>query len=72
MSWFSSSSSSSAVKELHPPTARVGDGECFGPLNAADTEWLCAGGFTTETQTWYFFTPSGALGMVQVIHSAVG
>jgi hypothetical protein len=70
MSWLASSAA--PVRELQPPTDRVGNGEGFGPLTPADTEWLCAGGFATETQIWYLFTPSGALGMVQVIHSAVG
>ncbi|SCZ87661.1 BZ3500_MvSof-1268-A1-R1_Chr2-2g05127 [Microbotryum saponariae] len=44
----------------------------YGPLVQEDTEWLCAGGFVTETQTFYATTEQGELIMCQVIHSSVG
>ena len=64
-----------AVGQVHPPKERLSSPEAtFGPLNPQDTSWLCAGGFTTETQTFYAMTAgqSPKLLMVQVIHSAVG
>ena len=71
----SASASASAAGEVHPPKERLSSPDAtFGPLNAQDTAWLCAGGFTTETQTFYAMTPgkNAKLLMVQVIHSAVG
>lgn len=44
----------------------------FGPLEAKDLEWTCAGGFTTETQTWYTILKDGSFATSQIIHSAVG
>lgn len=71
----SSTSSAGTVGQIHPPKERLSNPEAtFGPLNPQDTSWLCAGGFTTETQTFYAMTPGkdAKLLMVQVIHSAVG
>lgn len=53
-----------------PTSAQTG--ELFGELEPKDTEWLCAGGFTTETQTFYNVLENGTLVMVQIIHSAIG
>jgi len=44
----------------------------FGPLEANDLFWTCAGGFVTETQIVYATTPKGQIIMFQIIHSAVG
>jgi hypothetical protein len=46
--------------------------ELYGELQQADTEWLCAGGFVTETQVFYTITDDGKSVMCQVIHSSVG
>ncbi|KAF5359490.1 hypothetical protein D9756_003467 [Leucocoprinus leucothites] len=46
--------------------------ELYGELEQADTEWLCAGGFVTETQVFYLITEDGKSIMCQVIHSSVG
>ncbi|EJD43098.1 oxidative stress survival, Svf1-like protein [Auricularia subglabra TFB-10046 SS5] len=37
-----------------------------------DLQWTCAGGFVSETQTFYQFTEEGLLIMLQVIHASVG
>jgi hypothetical protein len=70
-----SNAAAGTVGQLHPPKERLSNAEAtFGPLNPQDTSWLCAGGFTTETQTFYAMTSGkdAKLLMVQVIHSAVG
>jgi hypothetical protein len=73
MSWFSSSNSSSeSSSNLHPVQSRFNQEALFGPLQTQDLEWICAGGFVTETQTFYATTKEGGLVMCQVIHSAVG
>jgi len=46
--------------------------ELFGELEQKDTEWLCAGGFATETQVFYTVLEDGSSLMCQVIHSAIG
>lgn len=76
----SSSSSSgpataTSVAQVRAPKERLANPEsAFGPLTQQDTSWLCAGGFTTETQTFYAMSggKSPKFIMVQVIHSAVG
>lgn len=70
MSWFSAAAPTGPV--IHPVQLRFGQEALFGPLVKEDTQWLCAGGFITETQTFYATTSSGALVMCQVIHSSVG
>ncbi|KAF8638306.1 hypothetical protein AX17_002326 [Amanita inopinata Kibby_2008] len=57
---------------FHPVSSRYPAQELFGQLEPKDTEWLCAGGFVTETQTFYTITDDGRSLMCQVIHSAVG
>ncbi|KAF5382172.1 hypothetical protein D9615_004403 [Tricholomella constricta] len=57
---------------LHPVSEAFKDNELFGELEPRDTEWLCAGGFITETQTFYIAADDGKFLMCQVIHSAVG
>ncbi|KAF9450898.1 survival factor 1 [Macrolepiota fuliginosa MF-IS2] len=74
---FSSLFSTSApvdpqAPNFFPVAAGVPANELFGELQPADTEWLCAGGFTTETQTFYLNTGDSKTIMCQVIHSAVG
>ncbi|KAK4055893.1 putative cell survival pathways protein [Microbotryomycetes sp. JL221] len=71
MSWFGSSSTPSGPN-FHPVQLAFDQQALFGPLEPQDTEWLCAGGFVTETQTFYATTNKGQLVMCQVIHSAVG
>ena len=76
----SSSSTSSGVNAgqvgvIHPPHERLSNPDStFGPLTAQDTSWLCGGGFTTETQTFYAMTggKNAKFLMVQIIHSGVG
>ncbi|EAU85479.2 survival factor 1 [Coprinopsis cinerea okayama7 len=68
---------SAAPVDPHAPnffsaTTNVPENELFGPLEPKDTEWLCAGGFVTETQTFYTITDDGVSIMCQVIHSATG
>ena len=57
---------------LHPVSSRFKEDEIFGELEAKDTDWLCAGGFATETQIFYISADDGTFIMCQVIHSAVG
>ncbi|KAF9468065.1 oxidative stress survival Svf1-like protein [Collybia nuda] len=57
---------------IHPVSSKFKDDELFGELEPKDTEWLCAGGFATETQTFYITADDGTSIMCQVIHSAVG
>jgi len=69
----------STLPPVHPtaPTFyavsnNLADTELFGELEPQDTEWLCAGGFVTETQIFYVITDDGTSIMCQVIHSSVG
>ncbi|TFK40385.1 survival factor 1 [Crucibulum laeve] len=57
---------------FHPVATKFAASELFGELEPKDTEWLCAGGFVTETQTFYTIGEDGTLLWCQVIHSAVG
>lgn len=57
---------------MFPVSEAFRDNELFGELEPKDTEWLCAGGFVTETQIFYIAADNGASVMCQVIHSAVG
>ncbi|KIM39821.1 hypothetical protein M413DRAFT_184485 [Hebeloma cylindrosporum] len=61
-----------AAPNFHSVSTRFSENELFGELEPKDTEWLCAGGFVTETQTFYVITEDGTSVMCQVIHSAVG
>ena len=70
MSWFASAAPTGP--NLHAVHLRYDQEALFGPLVKEDTEWLCAGGFITETQTFYATTSTGGIVMVQVIHSSVG
>ncbi|CAE6525707.1 unnamed protein product [Rhizoctonia solani] len=61
------------AQNFHPVvTSKTPAGELFSKLEAKDLEWTCAGGFVTETQTWYNFLQDGTLIWCQIIHSAVG
>ncbi|CAE7169678.1 unnamed protein product [Rhizoctonia solani] len=61
------------AQNFHPVvTAKTAPGELFSKLEPKDLEWTCAGGFVTETQTWYNFLEDGTLLWCQIIHSAVG
>ncbi|KAJ3567406.1 hypothetical protein NP233_g6385 [Leucocoprinus birnbaumii] len=72
----SSESTSAPTDPQAPNFFAVADGvpanELYGELQPADTEWLCAGGFVTETQVFYVITEDGKSIMCQVIHSSVG
>jgi hypothetical protein len=57
---------------FHAVASNVAGTELFGELQPKDTEWLCSGGFVTETQTFYVITDDGTSLMCQVIHSSVG
>ena len=71
MSWWGSSAP--VGERVHPPwKSLAADASNFGPLEAADLEWTCAGGFVTETQTFYTNLPDGRVLSIQIIHSAVG
>ncbi|EJD06688.1 survival factor 1 [Fomitiporia mediterranea MF3/22] len=57
---------------FHPVASRYSDNEIAGELEPKDLEWLCAGGFVSETQTYYHFLEDGTFLMCQVIHSSIG
>ncbi|KAF8968154.1 oxidative stress survival Svf1-like protein [Flammula alnicola] len=57
---------------FHSVTSKFSEDQLFGELEPKDTQWLCAGGFVTETQIFYVITDDGTSVMCQVIHSAVG
>lgn len=57
---------------FHAITDTVPQDALFGPLQPSDLEWTRAGGFTTETQTWYSVLEDGSFATSQIIHSAVG
>ncbi|KAF5341922.1 hypothetical protein D9611_001899 [Ephemerocybe angulata] len=57
---------------FHSVTTNVSDSDLFGPLEPKDMEWACAGGFVTETQTFYIIADDGRNIMYQLIHSSVG
>ncbi|OCF38717.1 survival factor 1 [Kwoniella heveanensis CBS 569] len=73
MSWFSSSSSSSAGTgpNFFPVTSSQSG---FGELSPADTAWANTSnkGFQTETQIWYSVLKDGSFLMVQIIWSYLG
>jgi hypothetical protein len=60
------------AQNFTPVNAAIPPEELCGELQQSDTEWLCAGGFVTETQVWYVITEDGKMVMCQIIHSAVG
>ncbi|KAF4613643.1 hypothetical protein D9613_007810 [Agrocybe pediades] len=60
------------AQNFHPVSSKFQETELFGELESKDTEWLCTGGFVTETQIFYVITEDGTSVMCQVIHSAVG
>ncbi|PPQ66222.1 hypothetical protein CVT24_000334 [Panaeolus cyanescens] len=57
---------------FHSVSTNLSEGDLFGELEQKDTEWLCAGGFVTETQTFYIVADDGTSIMCQIIHSSVG
>lgn len=61
-----------AAPNFHPVSEAFKDDQLFGELEPKDTEWLCAGGFVTETQSFYVSADDGTIVWFQVIHSAVG
>ncbi|CBQ69746.1 conserved hypothetical protein [Sporisorium reilianum SRZ2] len=79
-SWLKSDAAAGATgtaaaasgSNFHAITDTVSQDSLFGPLEASDLEWTCAGGFTTETQTWYSVLDDGSFATSQIIHSAVG
>lgn len=74
--WGSSAPADPTAPTFHPVTARY-DVEkhpelLYGELEPKDTEWLCAGGFVTETQIFYQIMDDGKFFWCQVIHSSIG
>ncbi|KAG8873406.1 putative cell survival pathways protein [Tulasnella sp. 331] len=69
---FSSFFADSNTTNLHPVTLNLTPSELYGELTSEDLNWVCAGGFATETQIWYQFLEDGTFMMCQIIHSAVG
>jgi hypothetical protein len=57
---------------FHPVSSNFKPSELFGELEPKDTEWLCAGGFVTETQIFYNILEDGTSLMCQVIYSSIG
>jgi Svf1-like C-terminal lipocalin-like domain/Svf1-like N-terminal lipocalin domain len=71
-SWLSGDTSATDAKpNFRAVTDRAQDA-LFGPLEAKDLEWTCAGGFATETQTWYTVMQDGSWATSQIIHSSIG
>lgn len=68
LSFFNSSTDAKAPN-FHPVSERP---DLFGELETKDLEWTCAGGFATETQTFYHFLEDETMIMCQVIHSSIG
>ncbi|SPO30308.1 related to SVF1 - protein with a potential role in cell survival pathways [Ustilago trichophora] len=68
----SAAAAAASGSNFHAITDTVAQDALFGPLEASDLEWTCAGGFTTETQTWYSVLEDGSFATSQIIHSAVG
>lgn len=60
------------AQNLHPVTNGVAPADLFGELGPDDLNWVCAGGFVTETHIWYYRLDDGSFLMCQIIHSAVG
>ncbi|KAI0322595.1 oxidative stress survival Svf1-like protein [Amylostereum chailletii] len=60
------------AQNFHPVSSNLSTNELFGELEPKDTEWLCGGGFVTETQTWYTILEDGTSVMCQIIHSSIG
>ncbi|KAG8816310.1 putative cell survival pathways protein, partial [Serendipita sp. 399] len=60
------------LPNLHPVSSAYGPAELFSPLVPTDLEWTCAGGFATETQTFYQILDDGRFMMCQIIHSSTG
>ncbi|TDL16561.1 survival factor 1 [Rickenella mellea] len=73
MSWlWGASPVDPTAPTFHPVSSRFPPNELAGPLETKDLEWACAGGFVTETQTFYNFLDDGSFLMVQVVHSSIG
>ncbi|KDN39446.1 oxidative stress survival, Svf1-like protein [Tilletiaria anomala UBC 951] len=73
-SWLSSESNEAgvAIGPNFKPISDTPQDQLLGPLSPEDLQWTCAGGFTTETQTWYSILEDGSFAASQIIHSAVG
>jgi len=69
---FSVSSPDSGAPTFHPVTSAFTPDQFFGELEPKDTEWTCAGGFVTETQTFYNVLQNGKFITCQVIYSSIG
>ncbi|KZP23866.1 oxidative stress survival Svf1-like protein [Athelia psychrophila] len=74
---FSSLFSTSApvdpnAPNFHPVSSHFQPSELVGELEQKDLEWLCDGGFVTETQIFYNVLEDGTNIMCQVIHSSIG
>ncbi|THH10035.1 hypothetical protein EW145_g1597 [Phellinidium pouzarii] len=73
MSWiWGAGPADPTAPTFHPVSSRYPDNELLGELDEKDMEWVCAGGFVTETQIFYNFLEDGTFIMCQVIHSSIG
>jgi len=68
----SGSTADPQAQNIHPVSSAFKPADLFGQLEAEDLHWTCAGGFVTETQTFYHLLDDGTFLMCQVIHSATG
>ncbi|KZV68286.1 oxidative stress survival Svf1-like protein [Peniophora sp. CONT] len=66
------STSDPTAQNFHPVSSEYKPEDVAGTLEPKDLEWTCAGGFITETQTFYSVLEDGTSLMCQIIHSAVG
>ncbi|KAG6373509.1 oxidative stress survival, Svf1-like protein [Boletus reticuloceps] len=72
---FNTSTVDPKAPNLHPVSGfepKTSASDLFGDLRSSDLEWTCAGGFVTETQTFYHFLEDDTILMCQVIHSSIG
>lgn len=60
------------AQNIQPVSSAFKPEELFGELQAEDLHWKCAGGFVTETQTFYHILDDGTFLMCQIIHSSTG
>ncbi|PWN27516.1 oxidative stress survival, Svf1-like protein [Jaminaea rosea] len=67
-----SGTAAALAPNFHAITDTTPQDKLYGPLEAKDLEWTCAGGFATETQTWYTILKDGSFATSQIIHSGVG
>ena len=70
--FFRASPSDPSAPTFHPVTSRYPENELVGELEPKDLEFMCAGGFVAETQTYYNFLEDGTFITCQIVHSSIG